>query len=337
MKLVVVGNGPVGHHLVARLRERDRAGAWQVTVLAEENRPAYDRTRLSSYFLGVSPAQLALAGATGTTLHLGLAAEQLDRERRVAITRDGEYRYDALVLATGAYPYIPPIPGAGLGGCFTYRTLDDLTDIESYAAGRRNAVVLGGGLLGLEAAAALRVLGLRTHVVEQAGQLLPGRVDTVTAALLRERVATLGIDIHTGRPPTRLCADPTGAVCAVTLAGDVALRADLVVFACGVRPRDDLARQAGLPVGTHGGVLVDDACRTADPAIWAVGECAEAGGRRYGLLPPGLAMAEVAVDQLLGGVARFTGSVAQPRLRLPGLDAVPLRDLAGAAATTPVL
>ncbi len=337
MKLVVVGNGPVGHHLVARLAERDRDGRWQVTVLAEESRPAYDRTRLSSYFRGTPRAQLALAGVTGPTVHLGRPAEQVDRERRVAITRDGEYPYDALVLATGAYPYVPPIPGAGLSGCFTYRTLDDLADIEAYAVGRRTAVVLGGGLLGLEAATALRPLGLRTAVVERAGQLLPGHVDPATAALLRQRLSVLGVATLVGRHPTGLRANRTGAVGEVVLDSLTGLPADLVVFACGVRPRDDLARQAGLPVGVRGGVLVDDTCRTADRAVWAVGDCAQVAGRHYGLLPPGLAMAEVAVDQLLGGDARFTGSDAQPRLRLPGVDAVPLRDLAAAAVPDAVL
>jgi nitrite reductase (NADH) large subunit len=337
MKLVVVGNGPVGHHLVARFTERDRDRRWQVTVLAEESRPAYDRTRLSSYFREVARAQLALADVPNAALQLSRPAELIDRERRVAITRDGEYSYDALVLATGAYPYVPSIPGAGLAGCFTYRTWDDLADIEAYATGRQRAVVLGGGLLGLEAADALRGLGLRTRVVEQADQLLPGYLDRPTAALLRQRLTLLGVATHLGRQPTGLRADPAGAVCEVVLDGDTGLPADLVVFACGVRPRDDLARQAGLPVGTDGGVLVDDACRTADRAIWAVGDCAEVAGRRYGLLPPGLAMAEVAVDQLLGGDARFTGSDAEPRLRLAGIDPVPLRDLVASPVPDAVL
>ncbi len=334
MKLVVVGNGPVGHHVVTRLRDRDPGRDWEITVLAEETRPAYDRTRLSSYFHGTASADLALTPVPGTTVRLGRPAEEIDRERRMVIARDGEYRYDALVLATGAYPYVPRIPGAGLGGCFTYRTVDDLTDLESYALGQRTAVVLGGGLLGLEAANALRLLGLRTHLVEQSAQLLPGHLDPAGAAVLRGHIEALGVQVHTGRRISRLTADGTGAVRQAVCADGGVLQCDLVIFACGVRPRDDLAREAGLALGTRGGVLVDDRCRSSDESIWAVGECAELRGRRYGLLPPGLAMAEVAVDQLLGGSAKFAGADTSIRLRLAGVEAASFGELTGGLDVT---
>ncbi|HWB37220.1 MAG TPA: FAD-dependent oxidoreductase, partial [Rugosimonospora sp.] len=334
MKLVVAGNGPVGHHLVTRLRDRDPDGAWEVTVLAEETRPAYDRTRLSEYFHGSTMTDLTLEPVPGTTLRLGRPAEEIDRERRMVITRDGEYRYDALVLATGAYPYVPPIPGAGLGGCFTYRTADDLTDLEAYALGRQHALVLGGGLLGLEAANALRLLGLRTHLVEQAPHLLTGHLDAGGAQVLRGQVEGLGIHVHTGRRVTRLTADATGAVRQAVLADGGVLGCDLVVFACGVRPRDDLAREAGLALGGRGGIAVDDACRSSDEAIYAIGECAELDGQRYGLLPPGLAMAEVVVDRLLGGNARFAGADTSVRLRLAGVEAASFGQLTGGLDVT---
>jgi nitrite reductase (NADH) large subunit len=334
MKLVVVGNGPVGHHLVSRLRDRDPAGRWEVTVLAEELLPAYDRTRLSEYFRGMPPSALRLTPVPDVTVRLGRPVEQIDRERRVVITRDAEYRYDAVALATGAYPYIPALPGAGLTGCFTYHTLDDLADLEAYALGRRSAVVVGGGLLGLEAAYSLHLLGLRTTVLEQAPGLLPGHLDAAGAAALRGRFEALGITVQPGRRPVRLVADPGGAVRQVACADGAVLQAGVVVFACGLRPRDDLARQAGLRIGARGGVAVDDGCRSSDETIYAVGGCAEPPGGSPGLLPAGLCMAEVTVDRLLGGSARYTGADSSVRLRLAGAEAARFGSLDGGLDVT---
>jgi nitrite reductase (NADH) large subunit len=323
--LVIVGNGPVGHHLVTRLRDRDSAGTWQVTVLTEESRPAYDRTRLSAYFHGSPAGALTLPPVPGAVVRLGRPAEQIDRERRIVVARDAEYRYDALVLATGAYPYVPALPGAGLAGCFTYHTLDDLTDLESYALRQSGAVVIGGGPLGLEAAYSLHLLGLRTTVLEQAPGLLPGHLDRAGSAALRAGLEALGISVHTGRRPVRLLASPGGMVRQVVCADGGVLQAGLVLFACGQRPRDDLARAAGLRVGARGGVLVDDACRSSDPLIFAVGGCVEAPVPGGTLLPSGLAMAEVVVDRLLGGAARYLGAASgadtSVRLRHAGVGA----------------
>src|SRR6266511_1804994 len=214
----------VGQRLVEALRERDTAGSWAVTVLAEERRPAYDRIRLSAFFDGVPEQELTFATPDGVDLRLGEPALAVDRTGRVVSTRDGGYGYDALVLATGSYPFVPPIDGAQRPGCFTYRTLDDLVAIREYATGKRTGAVIGGGLLGLEAANALRLLGLQTHIVEFAPRLMPLQVDEAGGAMLRRYVEDLGLRVHLGAATTAIRGGPDGAVRGLTLAEVVADR-----------------------------------------------------------------------------------------------------------------
>src|SRR5947209_11836784 len=249
MRLVVVGNGMVGHRLVAALRDRDPAGTWEVTVLAEEARPAYDRVRLSAWFDG---EPLDLPEPDGVDVRLGEPALALDALSRKVFTAEGVYEYDALVLATGSYPFVPPVPGRELSGCFVYRTIDDLEALRGYASGRGTGVVGGRGLLGLEAANALRSLGLATHVVEFAPRLMPMQVDTAGGAMLRRHIEDLGLTVHCGRSAARLVGDErsgppgpapgpsAGGVRQVVFEDGGVIRTDVVVFAAGVRPRDDL-------------------------------------------------------------------------------------------------
>jgi len=343
-RVVVVGNGMVGQRLLEAIRNRDTDGHWQVTVLAEETRPAYDRVRLSAYFDGVSADDLSLHTADDRVdLRLGEPARRIDRERRVVHTDSGEYGYDALVLATGSYPFVPPIDGAtdparpdgGLRpGIFVYRTLDDLAAIREYAAGRQVGAVIGGGLLGLEAANALRLLDLTTHVVEFAPRLMPVQVDEAGGAMLRRYVEDLGVTVHLGTATSAILPGPDGSPRGLTLTDGGEIAADLVVVAAGIRPRDDLARTAGLAVGARGGIEVDATCQTSDEAIFAVGECAAisvAGepGRCYGLVAPGYAMAEIVADRLLGGTATFPGADTATKLKLLGVDVASFGDAHG--------
>lgn len=287
-RLVVVGNGMVGQRFVEALRARDRDGRWRVTVLAEERRPAYDRVRLSAVFDGVDADELSLhTPDAGVELRLGEPATGVDRARRVVTTATGEHPYDALVLATGSYAFVPPVDGTDLPGVFVYRTLDDLAAIRAHAEGRRTGAVIGGGLLGLEAANALRLLGLATSVVEFAPRLMPVQVDDAGGAMLRRYVEELGVTPYLGVATTALRPGPDGTVAALDLADGRTVDAELVVVAAGIRPCDELARAAGLPLGPRGGVLVDAACRTADERIWAVGECAAVEGVCHGWSRPG--------------------------------------------------
>ncbi len=316
--LVVVGNGMVGHRLVETVRARDTAGAWRITVLAEESRPAYDRVRLSAWF---DDEALELSPVDGVEVRLGEPALSLDTAGRKVTTADGALAYDALVLATGSYPFVPPVPGSDLTGCFVYRTIDDLEAITAFAAGKRRGVVVGGGLLGLEAANALGRLEIETHVVELAPRLMPLQVDEAGGSMLRRHIEDLGLTIHTGRllgrVESRRAGDEVGKV---VFDDSGVLETDLVIFAAGVRPRDDLARAAGLELGQRGGIVVDNGCRTSAEDVYAIGECAEIGGRVYGLVAPGYAMAEVAADRLLGGTAEFPGADTSTKLKLLGVD-----------------
>jgi nitrite reductase (NADH) large subunit len=333
----------VGQRFVETLRDRDGQRCWRVTVLAGEPRRAYDRVNLSSYFDGVDPGELDLVpegcyGTGGYELHLGETVMAIDRASRVVTTSRGRaVGYDALVLATGSYPFVPPVPGASLPGCFTYRTLDDLDAIGAAArraavttSGRRAGLVVGGGLLGLEAARALRLLGLSPHVVELAPRLMPQQVDEGGGAVLREMIERQGVTVWLGTSVRAITQD--GMRLLATLADGTELDLDVVVFAAGVRPRDELAREAGLAVGPRGGIVVDDGCRTSDPDIYAIGECACAGGQVYGLVAPGYAMAEVAADRLTGGAASFAGADTSTKLKLLGVDVASFGDALG---TTP--
>ncbi|MFI9822064.1 FAD-dependent oxidoreductase [Streptomyces sp. NPDC052013] len=325
--LVVVGHGMVGHRLVERLRAHDRHGTWRAVVLAEEPRPAYNRVALSSYLEGRSAADLTLAGHEFlgdplVDLRLATPVTGIDRDARTVTTADGTLvGYDALVLATGSRPFVPPVPGHDLPGCFVYRTFDDLDAIRAAARQGRPGVVVGGGLLGLEAANALRLLGVQPHVVELAPRLMPLQLDEGGARVLARLVGDLGLRVHCGTAVQTVHARADGRTRAVTLTDGSTLDADLVVFSAGVRPRDELAGPAGLATGGRGGFLVDDRCRTEDPRIWAVGECAAVRGRTYGLVAPGYRMAELVADQLLGRPGtRFADPDTSAKLKLLGVD-----------------
>ncbi|SFW92542.1 nitrite reductase large subunit NirB [Amycolatopsis australiensis] len=333
--LVVAGHGMVAHRLVEAVRAEDPEGAWRVVVLAEEPRPAYDRVALTSYVDTWDPASLALPGADyaddpHVELRLGDVVTTVDRAAKTVTTAAGHTQaYDALVLATGSRPFVPPVPGHDLPGCFVYRTIEDLDAIRAAALdkpgrGRRSAVVIGGGLLGLEAAKALRDMGLSPHVVEMAPRLMPLQVDEGGGALLRRLITGLDVTVHTGTSTDAIEAD--GSRLLARLGNGTELDVDLVVFSAGVRPRDDLARQSGLELGPRGGVLTDVSCRTSDPSIYAIGECAAVEGKVYGIVAPGYAMAEIVAAQLTGGAGEFPEPDTSTKLKLMGVDVASFGD-----------
>ncbi|SDP46820.1 nitrite reductase large subunit NirB [Lentzea jiangxiensis] len=322
--LVVIGNGMVGHRLVEILRE----SSWRIVVFGEESRPAYDRVALSSYVDSWSSADLELPALAGCELRLGEKVVSVDRERRVVVGASGvEVSYDALVLATGSVPFVPPVPGRDLPGCHVYRTIDDLDDIRATVEaatrpGRRSGMVLGGGLLGLEAANALRGMGVSPHVVELAPRLMPIQVDEGGAGLLKRLVEKLDLTVHTGTSASSIERD--GQRLIAKLASGLELDLDVVVFSAGIRPRTDL--DLGLELGPRGGYLVDAACRTADPHVFAIGECAAVEGVTYGLVAPGYSMAEVVADQISGGTKVFPGADVSTKLKLLGVDVASFGD-----------
>lgn len=337
--LVLVGHGMVGQRFLEALVEQPGAGSFRVTVLAEEPRPAYDRVHLTSWFSGSSAEELSLTppgflAEHGIDLRLGDPAAAIDRAQRTVTTASGQVvHYDALVLATGSYPFVPPVPGHDAAGCHVYRTIEDLEAIRADAEVEttRVGVVVGGGLLGLEAAGALTALGLTTHVVEFAPRLMAIQVDEGGGRVLRRKIEELGVRVHTGAGTQAVVTGEDGRVRGMGLSDGRELAADLVVFSAGVRPRDQLARECGLPVGERGGIVVDERCRTRDPNVYAIGECALAvDGRVYGLVAPGYAMAETAARSLTGSSAEFTGADTSTKLKLLGVDVASFGDAHGA-------
>ncbi|MCW4600931.1 nitrite reductase large subunit NirB [Janibacter hoylei] len=337
-QLVVVGGGMVARRLVDALRARDDAGRWAVTLLCEEPRAPYDRVALTSYFTGRHPEDLALGGQELwddplVTLRRGVRAESIDRDARTVTTSTGQVLpYDSLVLATGSYAAVPPVPGKDLRGAFVYRTIDDVADLRQFVETRREELdrpvrgaVVGGGLLGLEAAGALRALEVETTVVEFAPRLMPLQVDEGGGEGLKRLIEGLGVSVRTSTATSKIVGE-RGAVSRMKFSEGPSLDVDVVVFAVGVRPRDELAREAGLEIGERGGVVVDDACATADPAIHAIGEVACIGGRCLGLVAPGYTMAEIVADRLLGGAGTFPGADLSTKLKLLGVDVASFGD-----------
>lgn len=324
-RLVVVGNGMVGHHFVEQLVAEGGLARFDLTVLGAECDPAYDRVHLSEVFGGRSPEGLRLADPAwyaghDIDLRLGASVQALDREARAVVLAGGErVDYDRLVLATGSVPFVPPIPGRERSHCFVYRTLEDLAAIREACAHARSGAVIGGGLLGLEAANALRLLGLKTHVVEFAPRLMPVQLDDLGGELLADKIGALGVEVHLGKG-TREIVDGEQGRHRLVFADGSHLECDVLLFSAGIRPADALAREGGLAVGERGGIIIDEGCQSSDPAILAIGECALWQGRIFGLVAPGYQMARAAVATLCGGTSRFGGADMSTRLKLMGVE-----------------
>ncbi len=336
-RILVVGHGMVGQRFLESLT-RDGRGDLRITMLAEEPRLAYDRVNLSKYFSGSSVEDLTLTTREffdrhEIELHPGDPVSAIDRANRRVTTKSGaEYEYDVLVLATGSSPFVPPIPGKERPGVFVYRTIEDLEAISEAGRNSTRGVVIGGGLLGLEAAKALKDLGLATHVVEFAPRLMAVQVDEGGGSLLRSRIEALGVSVHTDKNTTRI-EDGEAAQHRMVFADGGFLETDVIVISAGIRPRDELARAAGLDVAPRGGIVIDGDCRTSDHDIFAIGECAAFEGRVFGLVAPGYQMARIAAARILETEEPpFAGADMSTRLKLLGVEVGSIGD---AHAATP--
>ncbi|MEV7231434.1 nitrite reductase large subunit NirB [Polymorphospora sp. NPDC051019] len=343
-RLVVAGAGMVAQRLVEALVERGADTEWDIAVFGEESRRPYDRVALTSYFADLDPDNLLLGDPglwtrPGVRLHRDTPVTAIDPARRTVTARGTAHGYDALVLATGSYATVPPVEGSDLPGCFVYRTVDDVAGLRTWVLRRQEQLgrpvrgaVVGGGLLGLEAAGALTALGATTTVVEFADRLMPVQLDQGGGAALRRIVEGLDVTVRTSTATSSLRAGRDGNVARMVFADGDTVGVDVVVFATGVRPRDELARAAGLAVHERGGVLAGSDCRTSDPDVFAVGEVAHVAGRVWGLVGPGYAMAEVVADRLVGGAATFTGADLSTKLKLLGVDVASFGDAFAATA-----
>jgi len=342
-KIVVVGAGMVAHRFVESMLSVSSSSI-SITIIGEEPRRPYDRVGLTSYFSGAAASELTLAEEVlddeRVTSVLGDAVKGIDRVSRTVRTRSGRsFGYDRLVLATGSYAARVAVEGADLPGCFVYRTLDDVEGLADFVR-RRGAelarplrgAVIGGGLLGLEAAGALQGLDVDCTVVQSSDRLMSAQLDSAGGGMLTRLIQARGIAVRTESRTTRLDPDASGSVAALEFQDGSLHAADVVVFTVGVRPRDELARAAGLACDPRGGVIIDDRCSTSDPVITAIGEVASYEGRSVGLVAPGYAMAEVAATLLNGGDAAFAGYDESTKLKLSGVEVASFGD---ASAQTP--
>ena len=334
LKVVVVGNGMVGHHYVEQLVASPIEA--QITIIGGETRPAYDRVHLSEYFAGRTPEDLALTTREhyveiGVDAHFGDSVVSIDRDSKTVVTESGRsFAYDKLVLATGSYPFVPPVLGNEQDPCVVYRTIDDLGNIKAQADNAKVGVVVGGGLLGLEAANAVQNLGLETHVVEFAPGLMGVQLDAGGSGMLRRKIEALGVTVHTSKATEVIEANWDGdSRLLMKFADGGSLATDMIVFSAGIRPYDQLARDSGLKVGERGGIEIDYHCKTSDSDIFAIGECALFGGRIFGLVAPGYRMAEAAVSQLGDDKQSFQGADMSTKLKLLGVDVGSIGDAHG--------
>lgn len=323
-EVVVVGNGMVSVRFCEKLLEFDVNKRFRIKVLGEECRPAYDRVQLTSFYEKESADELIMQPASwyaenGIELYLNDRVVEIDRKHRTVMTREGrQCSYDHLILATGSSPFVPPIKGTDLNGVFVYRTIEDLEAIRDYAKTAKTASVIGGGLLGLEAAKAVHDMGLETTVVERSPRLLARQVDTGGGLILQHLIENLGVHVLTDK----ITLNFTGSeqVDGIAFEGDEHQQADMIIISAGIRPNDELAKSCGLTVGERGGIEVDNRMRTSDHHIQAIGECALFDGMVYGLVAPGYDMAHVAAANLCHDKQHFEGADMSTKLKLMGVD-----------------
>ncbi|MBO1361219.1 nitrite reductase small subunit NirD [Acetobacter sacchari] len=332
--IIVVGNGMVGHYCVEQLVAHGLHENHRIHVFGAEKHPAYDRVHLTEYMIGQNALSLRLHrddfhAAHDIALHLGVNVTDIDRAARIIQTDAGPYPYQSLIIATGSYPFVPSVPGNTGSAGLVYRTLDDLDEIRAAAKDARHGVVIGGGLLGLEAANAVKSLGLDVAVVEFAPRLMPVQLDAEGGAALRRRIEAMGIEVRTSHVTQGIETGDSRRHKLTFANGDV-LETDLVVFSAGIRPNDKIAHACGLTLGLRGGVAIDNHCRTSDPHIFAIGECAAWQNRLFGLVAPGYTMARTAAAVIAGEDAAFTGADMSTKLKLLGVDVGSIGDAHGA-------
>ncbi|MFL9925022.1 nitrite reductase large subunit NirB [Herbaspirillum lusitanum] len=350
MNIIVIGHGMVGHKFLESLAESGAANI-KVTVLCEEPRPAYDRVHLSEFFAGKSADDLSLvapgffdAGKSSIDFELRLNAKAQSIDvigKTVTVNINGMVEtlaYDKLVMATGSYPFVPTVAGNQRKDCFVYRTIEDLEAMLECGQRSKTGVVIGGGLLGLECAKALRDMNLETHVVEFAPRLMAVQVDDSGGRILRQKIQDLGVTAHTQKNTLEIVDGKTGTH-RMNFEDGTHLDTDMIVFSAGIRPRDELARESGLKVGDRGGIVIDDSCITSDPNIYAIGECALWNGKIFGLVAPGYDMARIAARHVLAhleedaaGIPQFKGADMSTKLKLMGVDVASIGDPHGKEA-----
>ena len=334
--LVVIGNGMVGHNFLENLVASDIIDDYDIVTFCEEERAAYDRVHLTEFFSGKTAEDLSLVSegffdTNNIKIHIGDKAISIDKANKFVTSAKGvAISYDKLILATGSYAFVPPIEGHDRENCFVYRTIEDLEALTEAAKKAKIGVVVGGGLLGLEAAKALKDLDLKTNVVQFSARLMSAQLDTGGADMLAAKIEALGISVHPSKN-TRKIVDGTDCKHKMQFADGTSLETDIILFSAGIRPRDEIARTSGIEVGTRGGIVINDQCKTSDPDIYAIGECAVWNEETFGLVAPGYHMGRVVVADLQGQAAEFSGADMSTKLKLNGVDVASIGDAHGKA------
>jgi len=343
-KVVLVGNGMVGHKFIEYLCKRQEDN-FEILTFSEEPSLAYDRVQLSSYFSGKSIKDLSLTDENsydklGVQFHLNDKVTRIDKSQQKIITKKGVVIvYDKLILATGSTPFVPPIPGGSGEHIHVYRTISDLDDIRKSSHSSKTGVVIGGGLLGLEAANALTKLNLKTSVVEFADQLMPVQLDKSGGKLLREKIEALDVKVLTQKNTKQIVKGAEQRF-RLEFADGSHLETDMIVFSAGIRPQDELARQSNIQIGERGGIVIDDFCKTSSENIYAIGECALWDNKIFGLVAPGYQMAKVAAAHCANAfktekkkeqeeTGRFKGADMSTKLKLLGVEVASIGDAHG--------
>ena len=338
LRLVCVGNGMAGMRAVEELLKL-APDLYDITVFGAEPHPNYSRILLSPVLAGEQTLQeivlndLDWYAQHDIKLHLDKKITGIDRVKRVVTAEDGTTaEYDRLLLATGSNPILLPIPGMQLPGVLTYRDIADTEGMITAASQHKSAVVIGGGLLGLEAANGLKLRGMDVTVVHLAEWLMERQLDRTAAQLLQVSLEKKGLQFRLATQTAELVAGESGRVAAVRLKNGETIAADLVVVAIGIRPNTELAEKAGLlcSFAKPGGIVVSDTMQTYDPRIYAVGECANHRGTAYGLVAPLFDMAKVCANHLAcHGIGRYTGSLLSTKLKVTGIELFSAGDFQG--------
>ena len=334
MKVVVIGNGMVGYKFCEKLIAKSKPEQFKIVVFGEEIRPAYDRVHLSEFFAGKSADDLLMAPYdwyldNNIKLHLSDPVQSIDRTTKTIHSYHGiKESYDILVLATGSSAFVPPIPGVEKEGVFIYRTIEDLELMQAYAKKATKGAVIGGGLLGLEAAKAMLDLGITdTTVIEFAQRLMPRQIDDAGSDILKNKLESLGLKINTNKNTSQILGD--GCITGMQFTDNTTIEVDMLVISAGIKPRDEIAKLCGLEVGNRGGIVVNDKLQTTDTSIYAIGECALYNGMVYGLVAPGYDMANVVATNLVNQEnqeASFLGFDMSTKLKLIGVDVASFGD-----------
>ena len=333
-KLLIIGNGMTSFKFCQKMVEKELTQKYQMIVFGEERYVAYDRVNLTKYYTGSSLADLEMEprdwyDSQGITLYIHSQVTSVDPSKKTVSLYNGEgFEYDILVFATGSSAFVPSIKGIDLKGVFVYRTIEDIDAIKKYINHSKKGAVIGGGLLGLEAARALMDDGLSTTIIEYGPWLMRRQLDEAGGNLLIQKIKEQQLDVLTLKSTKSFIGN--GKVEAIQFQDGEELKVDLVVISAGIRPRDELARQAGIEVGQRGGIVVNEKMETSEKDIYAIGECALANGMIWGLVAPCYSMAEVLTKQLAGEEATFESADMSTKLKLIGTEVASFGDATGA-------